>query len=112
SGTPKYRNRQTSRAPQTIPRLTWRADVPSFRGTSGPRRTPAISTAKPEQNKQAPRPKNGQVLDVTFDSLAYGGEAVGRVDGFVIFTKYAAPGDRARVRIRKSKKTYAQAELL
>lgn len=46
------------------------------------------------------------------DSLAYGGDAVGRADGFVVFTRYAAPGDLARVRIRKAKKSYAEAELV
>lgn len=47
-----------------------------------------------------------------FDSLAYGGEAVARHEGFVVFTRHGAPGDRARIRISKSKKNYAEAKLL
>lgn len=52
------------------------------------------------------------MLEVTFDSLAYGGGAVGRHQGFVLFTKYAAPGERARVRVTKSKKTWGEADLV
>lgn len=58
------------------------------------------------------RPKNGQTLEVRFERLAYGGEAVGRADGFVVFAKYAAPGELARIKITKSKKSYAQGKVL
>lgn len=49
---------------------------------------------------------------MTFDSLAYGGGAVARHDGFVLFTKYAAPGERAKVRVSRSKKTWGEAGLV
>jgi 23S rRNA (uracil1939-C5)-methyltransferase len=55
--------------------------------------------------------KKGGTVEVTFDSLGYGGPAVGRIDGMVVFTKYAAPGDRAMVRLTKSKKTWAEGQL-
>lgn len=72
----------------------------------------AIGTANAPQDARNPRPKNGQLIEVTFDTLAYGGEAIARADGFVVFAKHAAPGDRARVRIVKAKKNYAEAELV
>ncbi|CAN5356560.1 23S rRNA (uracil(1939)-C(5))-methyltransferase RlmD [soil metagenome] len=46
------------------------------------------------------------------DALAYGGEAIARHEGYVLFTKYAAPGDRARVRVTKSKSSFGEAQLL
>lgn len=51
-------------------------------------------------------------MEVTFDALAYGGEAIARPGGFVVFAKHAAPGDRARVRILKAKKSHAQGEIV
>ena len=36
--------------------------------------------------------------------MAYGGEGVARLDGFVIFIKGAIPGDRIMARIFKKKK--------
>lgn len=54
----------------------------------------------------------GQQLDLTVDSIAYGGDAVGRVDDFVIFTPFAAPGERLRVELTEVKKNYARARIL
>ena len=51
-------------------------------------------------------------MEVTFDALAFGGEAIARPEGFVLFTKYAAPGDRAKVRITKSKSNFGEADLV
>jgi len=62
--------------------------------------------------KKNPRPKKGDVVEVSFDALAYGGEAIARHEGFVLFTKYAAPGDRAKVRVTKSKSSFGEADLV
>jgi len=52
-------------------------------------------------------------LELTIDSLAAGGDAVGRAgDGRVVFVPYAAPGDRVRARVVESKRQYARAELI
>jgi 23S rRNA (uracil1939-C5)-methyltransferase len=42
------------------------------------------------------RPKRGDTLSLTIDDLAYGGEGVGRADGYVVFVPGGIPGDRAR----------------
>ncbi|MGH3020802.1 MAG: TRAM domain-containing protein, partial [Gaiellaceae bacterium] len=34
-----------------------------------------------------------QELDLRIDSLAYGGNGVGRLNGFVVFVRRALPGD-------------------
>ena len=45
------------------------------------------------------RPKRGETLSLTIDDLAFGGEGVGRADGYVVFVPGGLPGDRLRVRL-------------
>lgn len=58
------------------------------------------------------RPKRGDELDVVVNDLAFGGRGVSRVDGFVVFTPDTAPGDTARVRIRKARRRFGEADLV
>ena len=55
------------------------------------------------------RPRPGDELELTVDSLAFGGAGVARSDGYVVFVAGAIPGDRVRARIHKSKRAYAEA---
>ncbi|MGI8579222.1 MAG: 23S rRNA (uracil(1939)-C(5))-methyltransferase RlmD [Solirubrobacteraceae bacterium] len=57
----------------------------------------------------ASRPAKGAELELTVDSLAFGGNGVARLDGFVVFVQGAVPGDRVRARVSKSKRAYAEA---
>ena len=58
------------------------------------------------------RPRKGEEVEVTIDSLAHGGAGVGRADaGFVVFVRGAVPGDRVRARIEKAKRSFAEARL-
>jgi 23S rRNA (uracil1939-C5)-methyltransferase len=82
------------------------------RAASIPCRSPNPISGEQAKQTRSARPKRGDEVEVTFDSLAFGGEAVARHDGFVLFTKHAAPGERARVRVINSKKNYGEAELL
>jgi 23S rRNA (uracil1939-C5)-methyltransferase len=59
-----------------------------------------------------PRPRRGEQLDLTIDSLAHGGAGVARLDGFVVFVQGAVPGDRVRAEVGKSKRGYAEARTL
>ena len=60
-----------------------------------------------------PRPRRGDELELTIDRLAYGGAGVARTDtGYVVFVRGAVPGDRVRARIGKSKRSWAEAELV
>ncbi|HYM67503.1 MAG TPA: TRAM domain-containing protein, partial [Patescibacteria group bacterium] len=45
------------------------------------------------------RPRRGEVLSLTIDDLAFGGEGVGRADGYVVFVPGGLPGDRLQVRL-------------
>jgi 23S rRNA (uracil1939-C5)-methyltransferase len=60
----------------------------------------------------APRPKRGDELELTIDSLAFGGAGVARTDGYVVFVQGAVPGDRVRAVIGKRKRAYAEARTL
>jgi 23S rRNA (uracil1939-C5)-methyltransferase len=55
------------------------------------------------------RPSRGDVLELTVDSLAHGGNGVARHDGYVVFVAGAVPGDRVRAVVGKAKKAYAEA---
>ena len=51
----------------------------------------------------------GQELELDVDSLAYGGNGVARLDGFVVFVRRGLPGDRVRARVTKVKRGFAEA---
>src|SRR5918992_5296499 len=53
--------------------------------------------------------RTGEELELRIDSLAYGGNGVGRLNGFVVFVRGALPGDRVRARVTKVKRGYAEA---
>src|SRR5437868_12054283 len=50
-----------------------------------------------------------QELELTIDSLAYGGNGVARADGFVVFVRRGLPGDTVRARVTKVKRNHAEA---
>ncbi len=60
----------------------------------------------------AQRPSRGDVLELTIDSLAHGGNGVARLEGYVVFVAGALPGDRVRAVVGKSKKAYAEARAI
>ncbi len=48
-------------------------------------------------------------LELDVDTLAYGGNGVARLDGFVVFVRRGLPGDRVRARITRVKRSHAEA---
>jgi 23S rRNA (uracil1939-C5)-methyltransferase len=57
----------------------------------------------------APPVAKDQELELDVDSLAYGGNGVARLDGFVVFVRRGLPGDTVRARITKVKRSHAEA---
>lgn len=55
------------------------------------------------------KPRRGDVIDLAIDDLAFGGEAVGRVNGYVLFVRGGVPGDRLRVRVTETRARYGRA---
>lgn len=56
--------------------------------------------------------KASEELEVTAQKLVYEGSAIAKVDGFPIFIDEACPEDRLKIKITKSNKKFAQAEIV
>ena len=52
--------------------------------------------------------RKGEELELSIDSLAYGGNGVARLNGFVVFVRGGLPGDDVRARITKVKRGFAE----
>jgi 23S rRNA (uracil1939-C5)-methyltransferase len=50
-----------------------------------------------------------QELELKIDSLAYGGNGVARLNGFVVFVRRGLPGDTVRARVTKVQRRHAEA---
>ena len=51
----------------------------------------------------------GDEVELDVESLAFGGNGVARLDGFVVFVRSGLPGDRVRARVTKVKRRHAEA---
>ncbi len=60
----------------------------------------------------ASRPARGSELELTVDSLAYGGAGVARAGSYVVFVDGALPGDRVRALLYKTKRSFGNARTL
>ena len=54
----------------------------------------------------------GDLIELTIDSLSYGGRGVGRHDGKAVFVPTVLPAEVVQVRIVRDKKRYCEAELI
>jgi 23S rRNA (uracil1939-C5)-methyltransferase len=55
--------------------------------------------------------KKQSLVELDIVDLAYGGNGVAKVDGFVVFVSGAVPGDRVLARIVRRQKNHAEAEV-
>src|ERR671933_3089101 len=53
-----------------------------------------------------------QELELSVESLAYGGNGVARLNGFVLFVRRGLPGDTVRAEVTKVKRNHAEAQVL
>ena len=53
----------------------------------------------------------GQTVRVTIDDIAFGGDGVGRVDDFVVFVPFVAPGETVEAEWTEVKKRFGRARL-
>jgi len=58
------------------------------------------------------RPRRDDVLELEVHDLAFGGAGVARHEGFVVFCRDTAPGDRVRARVTKARRRFAEADLV
>jgi 23S rRNA (uracil1939-C5)-methyltransferase len=54
------------------------------------------------------RPRRGDTIQLTIDDLAFGGEGVGRLDGYVVFVRGGLPGDTLQVRLTEARGRYGR----
>ncbi len=57
------------------------------------------------------KPRRGDTLELAIEDLAFGGEGVGRADGYVIFVRGGLPGDRLRVRLVEARGRFGRATI-
>jgi 23S rRNA (uracil1939-C5)-methyltransferase len=72
------------------------------------------SGASTDEHERPARPRPGDELELSIDSLAFGGEGVARLgeEGYVVFVAGAVPGDRVRALVYKRKRSYAHARAI
>jgi tRNA/tmRNA/rRNA uracil-C5-methylase (TrmA/RlmC/RlmD family) len=51
-------------------------------------------------------------VTIKIESIAFGGEGVGRIDNFVVFVPFAAPGDELAIEITQLKKKFIRGKIL
>jgi 23S rRNA (uracil1939-C5)-methyltransferase len=54
------------------------------------------------------KPRRGDTIELAVDDLAFGGDGVGRADGYVMFVRGGLPGDRLRVRVTEARGRYGR----
>ena len=56
--------------------------------------------------------RRGDLIELTIEQAAYGGQGLARCDGLVFFVRDAIPGDRVTARITRKKKDYGEARAI
>ena len=57
------------------------------------------------------RRRQQTIVETDITGLAFGGKGIARIDGLAVFVERTVPGDRARIRITRKKRNYAEAQL-
>jgi 23S rRNA (uracil1939-C5)-methyltransferase len=57
------------------------------------------------------RRRQQTIVETDITGLAFGGKGIARIDGLAVFVERTVPGDRARIRITRKKRNYAEARL-
>lgn len=65
-----------------------------------------------QPTQDPPRPPVGWRGEVEIEDVAFGGEGVARLDGFVVFVPFVAGGERVEIELTEVKKQFARARLL
>jgi 23S rRNA (uracil1939-C5)-methyltransferase len=68
--------------------------------------------SKPPEHDKPPVLEKGTEVELSIDKLAFGGQALGRVGGCVVFVEHALPGQRVRVQITRKKARFAEARVV
>src|SRR4029453_19236301 len=66
-------------------------------------------TGPPSTHPAGAPVKKGQSLELEVENLAFGGKALAKVDGFVVFVENALPGDRVVATVFKKRGSSGEA---
>ena len=69
----------------------------------------ALPGASPVSGSGAAPIRRGDELEIEVEDLAFGGRAIARIDGFVVFVEGALPGDRVIATVYRKHRRYAEA---
>ncbi len=56
--------------------------------------------------------KKHDIIELEIETMAFGGQGIARVDGYVVFVKGGIPGDRLKARVFKKKRDFAEAGIV
>ena len=65
-----------------------------------------------QKGSKATKLQIGQVVEVEIASMAHGGHGVARHDGWVIFVRYAIPGERVKAQITSTGSTFCRGDAI
>jgi len=71
--------------------------------------TPSDHEPVPSTGIEASTLRKGQKVELLITDLAYGGKALAKVDGLVVFVENALPGDRVLATVFRRRRQYAEA---
>ena len=87
--------------------MTLSETAPQPGSASAPQPGPLLP--EPPRSAAAPGIRRGQTLELEVEDLAFGGRALSKVDGLVVFVENALPGDRVSATVYRRKRQYAEA---
>lgn len=56
--------------------------------------------------------RKNDIIEVEFEDLTHDGSGVAKIDGYTLFVPFGLPGERANVKVLKTKKNYGYGKLL
>ncbi|MFD1459292.1 23S rRNA (uracil(1939)-C(5))-methyltransferase RlmD [Scopulibacillus daqui] len=56
--------------------------------------------------------KKNDIIEVSFHDLTHDGSGVGKIDGYALFVSNVLPGEKAKIKVLKTKKGYGYGKLL
>jgi 23S rRNA (uracil1939-C5)-methyltransferase len=71
-----------------------------------------LTGSRTDNQTSVPLVIKGTEVDLFIEKLAFGGKALGRVVGLVVFVDHGLPGQKVRVRITRKKSQFAEARVV
>lgn len=57
-------------------------------------------------------PKLGEIIELEIEKIVFGGQGLARHNQIVVFVPFSAPGDRLKVRVKKTERNFVTAEIV